>query len=80
MSPDHLRAARAQTAAALRRLADAAAQEAMLLDFPDAMPDDRDRARSIVIERFEAVKHSRAILQATTAGAARETYAQARTG
>jgi hypothetical protein len=70
VSSDQVQATRAQHGQALRRLADAAIEEAMLHDFPDAMPDDRDRAHRRLIERISAAKHSHAVLQATCAGAA----------
>lgn len=68
MSPDDLSAARAQTAAAYRRLADAAIEAAMAHDDPTTQPFVLGAAHRGVLARTEAVKHSQKLLQAVRTG------------
>jgi hypothetical protein len=68
---DLISSARAQTAAAYRRLADAATVCASILDDPTSSPADRQRQQSTVIDRSHAVKSAEEYFHAVRAGAAR---------
>ncbi len=68
---DRVRSARAEEAAAFRRLADAATIAAFTLDDHDSLPDELDRAVRRAADRYAAVKEAHEVHNASRAGLAR---------